>query len=56
LVVRYKTNKYILAGARYEGNSLAKNAGATTRTETPKRNIVVIRSTPKNIILPVPPL
>lgn len=44
-----------LAGAVYQGKSAEKNAGATTKHETPKINIVVTRSIPRNIIFPVPP-
>lgn len=47
--------KNSLAGAVYQGKSDAKNAGATTKTETPKMNIVVTRSIPRSIIFPVPP-
>ena len=45
----------LLAGPRYDGKSEDMKAGATTRQETPKRKIVVIRSIPRNIVRPVPP-
>jgi hypothetical protein len=45
----------LLAGAIYGGNSDAKKAGATTKHDTPKMNIVVIRSIPRKMVFPVPP-
>lgn len=50
-----QASESLLAGPRYDGKSEDMKAGATTRQETPKRKIVVIRNIPRNIVRPVPP-